>query len=826
MLTKNRTLKCCLLIAILLVLVLVLAAGSGRVEGKTITVDDDGGADYEKIQDAIDAAEEGDTIRVYEGTYYENVLMDKTLSLIGDGSANTIINGSESGDVVWITVDWCNVSGFAVQNGGDGHSDAGIKIESNHNRIFENNCSGNNDGISLENSNFNTINNNTCENNDDNGINTWLSDSNTFENNTCERNFCDIYLLRSDFNIVANNVCKNSRYGIDLGHSWSCTVSNNTCQGHYYGIKIDDSCYSNILYNTCFSNSLTGITLGDSHNNTIENNTVKENYHAITLRSSNHNEINNNICVNNILSNINLWGACNNTITNNTCEESNDGIEFYNSSYNIILNNIISKNEIGIYMRNGSKNNTAHYNNIHSNTDYGINATNNGNHIINATYNWWLTNSGPYHSAKNPEGEGDMVTDYVEFDPWIKKDRKPVITTTSITKVSEDEEYLVDYEAEDEDNDPLTWNLETSAKFLQIDSKSGLLNGTPHQKDVGTYWVNVTVSDGELIDSRNFTLTVIEVNEKPFIITSDITTAYEDERYSVYYEAVDEENDTLIWDIITNASFLDFNQTTKALSGTPRQNDVGRYWVDIGVSDGSLFDIHIFTLTVIEVNEKPDITTTDRNQAFEDEEYFVFYEADDEENDTLAWYLNTNASFLTINSTTRKLNGIPEQKDVGTYWVNVTVSDGELIDYHNFTLTVIEVNDLPELTITSPTNGSEVKGTITIKGTASDEDGIIKKVEISINGGEWVVVTGIDSWNYEWNSTMVKNGNYEIKVRAFDGENSPELVWNLTVKNEEDPGKPDENGEEEEAGFIPGFETVCLLAGILVGSLWQRRKKG
>jgi len=36
-----------------------------------------------------------------------------------------------------------------------------------------------------------------------------------------------------------------------------------------------------------------------------------------------------------------------------------------------------------------------------------------------------------------------------------------------------------------------------------------------------------------------------------------------------------------------------------------------------------------------------------------------------------------------------------------------------------------------------------VKDTVTIKGTASDEDGIIEKVEISINGGEWVEVTGI-----------------------------------------------------------------------------------
>ena len=97
MLTKNWTLKCCLLILFLSALLVVLAAGSGEAEGKTLTVDDDGGADYEKIQDAIDNATEGDVIRVWEGTYDENVVVvDKSMSLIGNESEDTIINGDGS----------------------------------------------------------------------------------------------------------------------------------------------------------------------------------------------------------------------------------------------------------------------------------------------------------------------------------------------------------------------------------------------------------------------------------------------------------------------------------------------------------------------------------------------------------------------------------------------------------------------------------------------------------------------------------------------------------------------------------------------------------
>lgn len=39
----------------------------------TYTVDDDGPADYDKIQYAINAAEDGDTVLVMEGHYFENI---------------------------------------------------------------------------------------------------------------------------------------------------------------------------------------------------------------------------------------------------------------------------------------------------------------------------------------------------------------------------------------------------------------------------------------------------------------------------------------------------------------------------------------------------------------------------------------------------------------------------------------------------------------------------------------------------------------------------------------------------------------------------------
>jgi hypothetical protein len=62
------------------------------------------------------------------------------VNLIGNGSKNSTIDGGGSGDVVKITGDWVNMSGFMVTESG-GYPYAGIKVESDHNHIFENNCS-------------------------------------------------------------------------------------------------------------------------------------------------------------------------------------------------------------------------------------------------------------------------------------------------------------------------------------------------------------------------------------------------------------------------------------------------------------------------------------------------------------------------------------------------------------------------------------------------------------------------------------------------------------------------------------------------------------
>jgi hypothetical protein len=89
-----------------------------KVKGTTFTVDDDGPADFTTIQEAVDAAISGDTIFVFNGTYYENVVVNKTINLTGENKNDVIIDGEKNGPALLIKdiID-VSISSLSIHNG-------------------------------------------------------------------------------------------------------------------------------------------------------------------------------------------------------------------------------------------------------------------------------------------------------------------------------------------------------------------------------------------------------------------------------------------------------------------------------------------------------------------------------------------------------------------------------------------------------------------------------------------------------------------------------------------------------------------------------------
>ncbi|MEM2995038.1 MAG: NosD domain-containing protein [Candidatus Bathyarchaeia archaeon] len=213
----------------------------------------------ESIQEAINNASQGDIIRVHKGTYHENVVINKSISLIGEEKETTIIDGSKSGSVIFIErTDNVVVKGFTLTNSSlYSIYDSGIRIErssgsviidniivNNYNGIFlfysdnavisGNSISKNSEGISLWGAFNNLIENNVVLNNTDDGIILFSSQNNVISANTILNNSCGVGFYSSNGNLLyLNNFVNNA---VHVSSAESINFWNYTSFGNYWSV--------------------------------------------------------------------------------------------------------------------------------------------------------------------------------------------------------------------------------------------------------------------------------------------------------------------------------------------------------------------------------------------------------------------------------------------------------------------------------------------------------------------------------------------------------------------------------------------------------------
>jgi len=303
-----------------------------------ITVDDDGVADYHTIQDAVDNASAGDTILVYDGTYNEDVVLDKQLNLIGADWPEVV--ASDTGDGITVNADGCVIDGFSSQsvNGN------GIVLYSSNNVISNNRCSNSSVGIYLDSS----------------------SNNNSLTDNFVYSNTVGIWLDSSGNNMLSNNTAYSNSEGISLYYaSNSNSLTDNFVYSNTVGIWLYSSSNNTLMSNTASANT-DGISLySSSNNNTLTSNTASANEIGISLYSSSNNTLTNNTASLNAIGGFWLYLSSNNTLTNNTASFSTDGegISLQYSSNNTFTGNNVSNNDYGMYL-SFSSNNTLGTNNI------------------------------------------------------------------------------------------------------------------------------------------------------------------------------------------------------------------------------------------------------------------------------------------------------------------------------------------------------------------------------------------------------------------------------------------------------------------------------
>jgi nitrous oxidase accessory protein len=252
---------------LLLICVIMLASCNqiATSESKTWTVDDDGPADFQRIQEALDAANAGDTVFVHNGTYYEHLTIGKSLTLVGEHRQAAVIDGSLSGNVIRITASSVRISGFTIRNG-----DEGVSIQlSNGHTISQNNIISNLlDGLAIEDSQGDFIVGNMVSSNDWHGVYMSNASDTVLQNNTIASNkIHGVSIENSHNDTVSGNTLNNNTYtGIMLAECNNISVVGNTIsENKYAGVDVFDAANSIFYHNNFLSNAKQASTDGSAY---------------------------------------------------------------------------------------------------------------------------------------------------------------------------------------------------------------------------------------------------------------------------------------------------------------------------------------------------------------------------------------------------------------------------------------------------------------------------------------------------------------------------------------------------------------------------------
>lgn len=368
-----------------------------------IYVDDDGTADYTRIQDAIDNASDGDTIYVYSGNYDENIAIENSITLIGENRNNTIIRGDDINNTVTVISNLVDISGFNISISNLENSwerIAGIYLKSDYCLMHNNLIYGFYYDLYLNSSSNNKIFNNIIYE-EVNGIflTNNCNNNSIFKNMIYDFEYGGIFIFdESNDNIISNNIMFDCHEMIMIDNSRFNIITNNTInkEGHGVGIWLSAGDHNEIT-NNILENLTYGVALHESSmNNRIENNLIQNNRDGINIFQKSENNI-----------------VINNKISNN----SNDGIFIAESKDNLVQFNDITNNINGVYLIIDSNRNIIIENNFEKNK---VNALFSSSYFTTWYNNYW---DQPRYTPYLIWG-GIRITYRISL-PWIQFDRNP-----------------------------------------------------------------------------------------------------------------------------------------------------------------------------------------------------------------------------------------------------------------------------------------------------------------------------------------------------------------------------------------------------------------
>lgn len=288
-----------------------------------------GPGNYSTIQSAINAASNGDTIFVYSGTYAENIIIDKSITLLGENRTTTTMLGNSVSTTVNITAASVTLNGFTIKNDA---SQNGIYTSTSSHTFTDDVFTMTSHGIYLYYSSENTILNSSFGDNAHSGIYMQVGQNNTIAQNEFFNNSDEgIYLKGCGVTHVEKNTFNDNGIGLHTFEASSNIIKNNIIQFNGYGIFFEGrftihSNFNTITHNRITDNTICGVRIEHSEFNLLEFNEIKENSRGIEFEFTGANIIRNNNITESHQLDIMLTFSVADVVSNNNIDNSQQSL--------------------------------------------------------------------------------------------------------------------------------------------------------------------------------------------------------------------------------------------------------------------------------------------------------------------------------------------------------------------------------------------------------------------------------------------------------------------------------------------------------------------
>ncbi|UKA05067.1 putative Ig domain-containing protein [Photobacterium damselae subsp. damselae] len=352
----------------------------------------------------------------------------------------------------------------------------------------------------------------------------------------------------------------------------------------------------------------------------------------------------------------------------------------------------------------------------------------------------------------------------------------PVVTIPNTLTAQTRYPFVTKIIAKDPNGKVLHYSIAGQPSWLHLDSKTGVLSGTPGLNDEGLHEIEITVSNGKEIVVKHIKLSISDSNHIPTIAAISNQKVIAGQLLFVAVMAQDKDHDALTYTLINAPTWMSINSKTGAVTGHPTKNDLGSQAIVVKVSDGKAeAEIH-FSVEVI-IDPIPVFSGSTSFSAKTRQDFFGLVSAKDPNGKPLTYHLVGAPSWLHIDPVTGQLSGQPPIDGAGDFVFSVSATNGTQAQTQQVSIHVTDSNK--GATIEAISKQTVIKGNAfryAVKASDPEGDTLTYRLQ---NAPAWLTING--DGVIEADAKSEELGLYTVQIVVNDGRLDKVLNFQLDI---------------------------------------------